>query len=160
MSSENRFTIRVYGLLCQQGHILLSREKIQGQAYLKFPGGGLEYGEGTRACLRREFQEEAGVEVEVGNHFYTTDVFVRSAFHRSLQVISIYYFVSSPNLNQINTGTAKDDPLLAQSGQVLFWQALSSLQEEDFPLPIDQRVVRQLKEDPDFPFANGNLNNG
>ncbi|MCH5686994.1 NUDIX domain-containing protein [Niabella sp. W65] len=41
----------------------------------KFPGGGLELGEGTRDCIIRECKEEIGVDVEVADHIYTTDFF-------------------------------------------------------------------------------------
>ena len=41
--------IRVYGILInEQKQVLVSDELIRGGYYTKFPGGGLEYGEGTR----------------------------------------------------------------------------------------------------------------
>ena len=58
----NRFTIRVYGILFDENkRILVSDEFIRGDYFTKFPGGGLEIGEGTRDCLKREFKEETGV---------------------------------------------------------------------------------------------------
>jgi hypothetical protein len=52
-------TIRVYGILInEQQQILVSDEFIRGMYVTKFCGGGLEEGEGTRDCLRREFMEE------------------------------------------------------------------------------------------------------
>ena len=55
------FTIRVYGILVnQEKQVLVSDEKIRGEYYTKFPGGGMEFGEGTRDCLKREFMEENG----------------------------------------------------------------------------------------------------
>nr|MCU0376467.1 NUDIX domain-containing protein [Chitinophagaceae bacterium] len=60
------FNVRVYGILInEQGELLVADEKIRGGYYTKFPGGGLEFGEGTRDCLVREFQEELGLKVEV-----------------------------------------------------------------------------------------------
>src|SRR3954463_3659823 len=89
-----RFNIRVYGILInEKKQVLVSDELIRGNRYTKFPGGGLEYGEGTRDCLKREFLEEMNLEVEVGEHLYTTDYFQPSAFHPDHQIISIYYFV-------------------------------------------------------------------
>jgi len=41
----------------------------------KFPGGGLQFGEGTIDCIKREFREELGCEIGVLKHFYTTDYF-------------------------------------------------------------------------------------
>src|SRR5947207_13058278 len=90
------FNIRVYGVLInEKKQVLVADEFIRGGYYTKFPGGGLELGEGTRDCLKREFMEEMGLEVEVGEHIYTTDFYVRSAFDPEKQVISIYYYVKA-----------------------------------------------------------------
>lgn len=86
------FNIRVYGiLLLENRQVLVSDEFIRGNYYTKFPGGGLEFGEGTRDCLRREFMEEMNLRVEVGEHLYTTDFFQISAFNPGHQIVSIYY---------------------------------------------------------------------
>src|SRR5450432_2048633 len=87
------FTIRVYGILLNQNkQVLVSDEHIRGSYYTKFPGGGLELGEGTRDCLKREFMEEMNLRVEVGAHIYTTDFYQMSAFNPVDQIIAIYYF--------------------------------------------------------------------
>jgi 8-oxo-dGTP diphosphatase len=92
----NFFNIRVYGVLINdEKQILLSDEYIRGEYYTKFPGGGLEFGEGTRDCLKREFKEEMDLDVEVGEHIYTTDFYQRSAFNPEHQIISIYYYVKA-----------------------------------------------------------------
>jgi len=86
------FTIRVYGILINElKQVLVSDEYIRGGYYTKFPGGGLEFGEGTRDCLKRECKEEMDLKVEIGDHLYTTDFFQMSAFNSSHQIISIYY---------------------------------------------------------------------
>jgi ADP-ribose pyrophosphatase YjhB (NUDIX family) len=88
------FNLRVYGIL-QGKHkeVLVSDEFIRGHRYTKFPGGGLEIGEGTRDCLKREFLEEMNLNVRVTDHLYTTDFFQMSAFNPEHQIISIYYRV-------------------------------------------------------------------
>lgn len=87
-------TIRVYGLLInEKKQVLVSDEYIRGSYYTKFPGGGLEPGEGTRDCLKREFIEEMNLHVEVLDHLYTTDFFQPSAFRPNEQILSIYYYV-------------------------------------------------------------------
>jgi 8-oxo-dGTP pyrophosphatase MutT (NUDIX family) len=88
------FNIRVYGLLItEDNHVLVSDEYIRGDYITKFPGGGLEFGEGTRDCLAREFMEEMNLQVTVGDHLYTTDFFQMSAFSPDQQVVCIYYRV-------------------------------------------------------------------
>ena len=88
-----RFNIRVYGILINETkQVLVSDELVHGMRITKFPGGGLELGEGTRDCLLREFMEEMNLAVEIGEHIYTTDFFQVSAFNSAHQIISIYYF--------------------------------------------------------------------
>ena len=91
----NLFNVRVYGILLgDRNQVLVSDEYIRGEYYTKFPGGGLEFGEGTRDCLKREFKEEMNLDVEIGDHIYTTDFFQLSAFNPGHQIISIYYFAT------------------------------------------------------------------
>ena len=90
------FNIRVYGILLNdKRQVLVSDECIRGDHITKFPGGGLEPGEGTRDCLTREFMEEMNLKVAVDEHFYTTDFYQQSAFNPRHQLLSIYYFVSA-----------------------------------------------------------------
>src|ERR1700753_1223618 len=88
--------IRVYGILLGDNKkVLVSDESIRGQYYTKFPGGGLEFGEGTRDCLRREFKEGMDPEVLIGDHLNTTDFCQMSAFTPEHPIISIYYFAEA-----------------------------------------------------------------
>jgi ADP-ribose pyrophosphatase YjhB (NUDIX family) len=90
------FNLRVYGILINnKKQVLVSDEFIRGKYYTKFPGGGLELGEGTRDCLKREFKEEMNLQVDIGEHIYTTDYYQTSAFNPDHQIISIYYFVNA-----------------------------------------------------------------
>ncbi len=94
--TKGLFNVRVYGLLVNEAkQVLVSDEYIRGAYYTKFPGGGLEFGEGTRDCLVREFMEEMNLPVEVTEHLYTTDFFQLSAFSPGQQIIAIYYKVKA-----------------------------------------------------------------
>ncbi|MEO6818839.1 MAG: NUDIX domain-containing protein, partial [Ginsengibacter sp.] len=88
------FNVRVYGIYINEPcQVLVSDEYIRGKYYTKFPGGGLEHGEGTRDCLKREFMEEMDLKIEVEQHIYTTDFYQQSAFNPADQIISIYYAI-------------------------------------------------------------------
>ena len=89
----NRFNIRVYGILINNGQLLVSDEYIKKNKITKFPGGGLEFGEGPKDCLIREFKEELNLSIKVIAHYYTTDFYVNSSFDTNSQIISIYYIV-------------------------------------------------------------------
>lgn len=149
------FNIRVYGVLInEKKEILVSDELIRGNYYTKFPGGGLEFGEGTRACLEREFLEEMDLAVTVGEHIYTTDFFQLSAFHPDHQIISIYYLVKP--LEEITARISVelfefDDEQMRrynreneiETFRFIPWEQFST---ESVTLPIDKVVAQLLKE--------------
>ncbi|MGZ5281061.1 MAG: NUDIX hydrolase [Bacteroidia bacterium] len=89
-----RFTVRVYGILVnERGEVLLSQEQIEKFPFTKFPGGGLEFGEGPEDCVVREFEEETGLKVFCNRHIYTSGFYIKSAIDPEEQVIGIYYEV-------------------------------------------------------------------
>jgi 8-oxo-dGTP diphosphatase len=150
-----RFNIRVYGVLINdQNQVLVSDELIRGKNYTKFPGGGLEFGEGTRDCLQREFLEEMNLKVEVQEHLYTTDFFQISAFNPDHQIISIYYKVQAlePITARISTSPFDFDAAQmilyeerneTESFRFINWNELT---EDSVTLPIDKVVVGILRK--------------
>jgi 8-oxo-dGTP diphosphatase len=153
----NQFNLRVYGILINdKKELLVSDEYIRGNYYTKFPGGGLEFGEGTRDCLAREFMEEMNLKVEVGDHIYTTDYFQMSAFRPTDQIISIYYYAKA--LEDI-TAPLRDKPFdfderelkmyaEKQETETFRFVNWADLSEDSVTLPIDKIIVRMLLEDP------------
>ena len=135
----NSFNIRVYGLILESGSILLSKELIMGEEVIKFPGGGLEHGEGLIEGLNREFKEEMGQRIYNVKHYYTTDFFQRSSFKFTDQLISIYYTgkLKHKVVNKINK-PKKEQP-------VFIWEKLERLNEVKFKFPIDQLIIKKLK---------------
>ena len=139
-----KFNVRVYGILItEQAELLLSDEYDYGFPHTKFPGGGLELGEGTKECLVREFMEECNLKVEVLDHFYTTDFYQKSAFNDT-QILSIYYRVKPLEDFNFPVSIRKFDFKDQSNGQQsLRWISLKDLTKEELTLPIDQ-VVAEL----------------
>lgn len=147
------FNVRVYGLLLDpQNRLLVSDEFIRGDYFTKLPGGGLEIGEGTRDCLAREFVEETGLAVTVGEHLYTTDFFQISAFNNKDQIISIYYMVHSHDCGSIKTSEIPFDFKPAQvadktaTAESFRWVAIENINEDSMSLPIDKVAIGLLKQ--------------
>ncbi|GAB4092293.1 NUDIX hydrolase [Flaviaesturariibacter terrae] len=146
------FNIRVYGFLVnERNEVLVTDEWIRGMRITKLPGGGLEFGEGTRDCLVREFQEEMALRVEVGEHLYTTDFYQQSAFNPAHQIVSVYYRVRALEPIAVRISTEPfdfDETQLAryaaqqecESFRFIPWDEFS---EDSVSLPID-KVAAQL----------------
>jgi 8-oxo-dGTP diphosphatase len=143
------FNVRVYGVLLDvtKTAILVSDEKHHNRHITKFVGGGLEFGEGTMEALKREFKEELDIEVDVLEHFYTTDFFVSSAFNDDSQVISIYYWVTSNELDKVKADGLQDKvEELVNGGQLLRWLPISKINQTEFTFPIDKKVATLLQQ--------------
>lgn len=148
------FNIRVYGILInERRQVLVSDEYIRGKYYTKFPGGGLELGEGTKDCLKREFMEEMNLEVEVGDHIYTTDFYQASAFNPGHQIISIYYSVKAKEAITVPLRSFAFDfdeqqlKAYAQTGETETFRFINwdDFSEDIVSLPIDKIVAKMLK---------------
>jgi len=150
------FNLRVYGVLInEKKQVLVSDELIHGSYITKFPGGGLEFGEGPRDCLKREFKEEMNLEVEVGEHIYTTDYFQLSAFNPEHQIISVYYFakaleaITTPlrdkefdfDEQQLKVYTSTGE---TETFRFIDWDDFSA---ESVTLPIDKIVAEIIKRE-------------
>jgi 8-oxo-dGTP diphosphatase len=154
-SSPGSFNIRVYGVLInEKKQVLVSDEYIRGSYYTKFPGGGLELGEGTRDCLKREFKEEMSLEVKIGEHLYTTDFYQESAFNPAHQIISIYYMVAALEDITVPLRTKEFDfdeqqmkvynrTRMTETFRFIEWNNFSA---DTVTLPIDKVVATILKE--------------
>lgn len=135
------FNVRIYALLEHKGKVLVIHEPFQGELIYKFPGGGLEFGEGTKDCLIREFKEELNLDVEIGSHFYTQDFFVLNAFDPTEQILLIYYkaTITDKALTQLKILDADINELL--------WIDPENLKAEKFTLEADKVVIELYKKE-------------
>ncbi len=130
------FNVRVYGLLIYENKILIIKEPFAGDVIYKFPGGGLEHGEGLIDCLKREFLEELNLEIEIQGHFYTQDFFLQSRFDENEQIIMIYYRIKAKDISQL--------VVIETEIQELIWKDLNELSTDDLTLPTDKLVTKML----------------
>ena len=112
----------------------------------KFPGGGLEFGESTIDCLKRECIEEFGQEFIVIKHLYTTDFFITSAFNHKQQLISIYYQIEPKNSVQFKVSSFLFDFEKVEGAQSFRWINIEEIEENTFTFQIDKEIGKRLKK--------------
>jgi ADP-ribose pyrophosphatase YjhB (NUDIX family) len=143
------FVIRIYALILNANHeILLTDEYQLSTMMTKFPGGGLEFGEGIIDCLAREITEECnGQEIKNIRHFYTTDFYQKALFYENKQLISIYYLADliEPIKFRISTKPFDFD---IEKGEIqsFRWVKIKTLDQAKLTFPIDRLVAGKLKE--------------
>ena len=149
MTQNKKFILRAYGLVINdKQEILLSDEFEVGMKMTKFPGGGLEFGEGIVEALKREFREECGGQ-EISNvlHFYTTDFFQKAMFFENAQLICVYYLADlvPPIRFKISEKTF-DFEIGGPITQSFRWVKIKDLKEDEITFPIDKFVAGKLKQ--------------
>jgi ADP-ribose pyrophosphatase YjhB (NUDIX family) len=143
----SRFNIRVYGLLIEPEtrKLLVCDEVRFGKKFTKFPGGGLELGEGILDGLRREWLEETGLDIQNPRLFYVNDFLQVSAFSSQDQIISIYYLIDCNYLGKLKLKNNRFDFDLVQEGEILFRLVeMEAPLLEEMSFPIDKIVVEKL----------------
>ena len=143
----NHFNVRVYGLIINdKNELLVSDEYCQNQYMTKFPGGGLEYGEGLIEGLKREFIEECEQEVEVLEHFYTTDFYIKSVFRGGGQLLSVYYLCRFREDIKFKCISTRYDGIPPINDSIAFrCIPIDTLNVDDLSWPVDKHVVALIK---------------
>ena len=143
------FNVRVYAIINnEQGEVLLADEYQLNTKMTKFPGGGLQFGEGTKDCLRREAQEEFGQEIEVLEHYYTLDYYQPSYFYKNCQLLSIYYKARFVDPVRFAISDKPFDFPRWENGSISFrWVAKDRLSPDEVSLPVDKVVAGKLQQE-------------
>lgn len=147
-NESGNFTIRVYGIIInQKSEVLITDEFQLGTKMTKFPGGGLDFGEGTIDCLKREFKEECnGQEIKNISHYYTTDFYQKALFYENTQLLSIYYLAELQKPLQLKISeTPFDFDKMENGNQSFRWVKIKNLNIDEFTFPIDKFVIQKLK---------------
>jgi mutator protein MutT len=135
----NQYNLRVYGIIINSNNeVLVSDERRYGVSMTKFPGGGLNWGEGHKETLVREIKEEMNLDAEIGEFFYVNDFFQPSAYREEDQLFSFYYRVSKIDFDAIPISNHSYP--LTEEGEKFRWVSISDLNEDMFTFPIDKKV--------------------
>jgi len=139
-----RWNLRVYGLLIEDGWILLSRESYPGFEgfMIKLPGGGMQLGEGPEEALTREMEEEVGLKVHSVEIVHIPASCHRSHFDNS-QVVSLYYRVkrdSGQIPRHMNREVIRGETVY----QEFYWCSLKELDAASMTWETDREVVEAL----------------
>jgi len=102
------------------------------------PGGGVEYGEDLQSCLKREFREETGLNIQVENLLFINE-FIDSPLH----AIEFFFKVKLIS-GQLQTG---EDPELRASEQLL--RKVSYYTHQDLLNTDTAKLHNVLQHEPD-----------
>jgi len=117
-----------YAIIMRDANILLMRLRHTGKYHL--PGGGIHIGERIKEALKREVQEETGLDIEVGTLAHFDEIFLyfdpsEKAYH-GLH----FYYICSPKTSQL----IEDDQVDDFAAEKPRWVEIAALQPQDFQI--------------------------
>ena len=127
-----RFRPAIYGVLIQEGRVLLVRAPQTFLGVVGFPGGGIELGEAPLDALRRE----TGLEVEPTRVLWATTELHRAKLRPSQQLVATHWEV------RLVGGTFRPEGN-GDDVEVAFFCPLHALPVEEM-LGVDREVVPLL----------------
>lgn len=142
MKTLDKFNVRVYGIIVHSGRILVSHERFRGESFTKFPGGGVQLGEGVLDALIREFKEELNIEITPSFLFHVTESLQVSRFYSEDQVIAIYYIVTSDEVDSIDISKRKEE--VEEKGEAFEWVELTKFKKEMLSFESDREAASKL----------------
>ena len=127
--------LRVAAIIVRQGRLLLVEHRKRGQRYWVLPGGRLEGNETLDAALRRELQEELGLQAQVGRL-----VIVCESLAPDRHVVNLIF--------QAEIGESAEPQLDPRDPVLAGWQWVSvdQLPRLDFRPPIAEAVQQVIAE--------------
>lgn len=152
--TPDRFNVRAYFFLVRKSppsgdhpgtwEVLLSDELIAGKPCTKWPGGGVEFGEGPMDCVRREAEEELGQSISVGRLIHATGNFIRSAWRPREQVLCHYYLAALDGEARFPISTVPFGFLPGEE-QSLRWAQLDTLRPGELTFETDRSALEALR---------------
>ena len=138
-----KFNARCYVLIrSKQNRILVMKERWQGVDLNKFPGGGLELGEGLLECIHREIAEEFSSSEKLAySHFFTPTECFASRFKPQEQLL-LNYFTNSTEADELQWSLIPNDPNLLG----MQWLELKAENAQWFTLQSDRDAFLKLLE--------------
>lgn len=124
--------VSVYGVLIQDGKILLLRNRSSGK--LAFPGGGVEVGEPLNPALRREMREETGLEIEVGKFI----IFKEHFFYYDPLDVAFHSFMFFYRCTPVTQSLVADDQVDDLESEKPRWYDLASLDRSQIQRPLQE----------------------
>ena len=138
-----KFNARCYALIrSNQNRVLVMMERWQGVDLNKFPGGGLELGEGLLECIYREIGEEFQKSEHLNySHLYTPTNCFASRFKPNEQLLLNYFSSKELANEELWTLIPGDKNLLGMK-----WLELKSENASWFTLQSDREAFLSLLE--------------
>jgi 8-oxo-dGTP diphosphatase len=120
----NKLRLRVCGLCLEDDRLLMINHRgIRNGDFWAPPGGGLNFGESLETCLKREFNEETGLSVEIQNF-----QFISEFINMPLHAIEIFFLVKiTHGIVKMGIDPEMKDNQIIQEVKFMSWKEITGL---------------------------------
>lgn len=148
----NRLRLRVCGICIENDKILMLSHRGIGDTDVFWcpPGGGIQFGESTHEALKREFEEETGLFIEIGDL-----LFVNEFMQPPLHALELFFEVKQKGGN-LHLGS---DPEMTSDNQIIQEMRWMSIEEiKAYPAHEVHTLFRHCESLSDIYQLRGYLN--
>ncbi len=142
----HRLRVRACGICVEGDSILLANHSgITDGNFWAPPGGGIEFGESASDCLKREFEEETGLKIEVCDFLFACELIIGP-----LHAIELFFKVNLiGGVLQTGSDPESGSDQILQEVAFLTWQELNELKMDEihgiFKIPKEKCEISQIR---------------
>lgn len=138
-TTEGRFNYRVAGLIVKDNKLLIMQDK--GQPYFYVPGGRIKMNEKSEDAVKREIQEELGVEVNVNRMLWINENFFKEeTSEEQFHEVCFFYLVELKE----NEDLKGNEFVVDEEGKIhtYYWKTLDEIKYINlYPQFLRERIV-------------------
>lgn len=138
-TTEGRFNYRVAGLIVKDNKLLIMQDK--GQPYFYVPGGRIKMNEKSEDAVKREIQEELGVEVKVNRMLWINENFFKEeTSEEQFHEVCFFYLVELKE----NEDLKGNEFVVDEEGKIhtYYWKTLDEIKYINlYPQFLREKIV-------------------
>lgn len=138
-TTEGRFNYRVAGLIVKDNKLLIMQDK--GQPYFYVPGGRIKMNEKSVDAVKREIQEELGVEVNVDRMLWINENFFKEeTSEEQFHEVCFFYLVEFKE----NEDLKGNEFVVDEEGKIhtYYWKTLDEIKYINlYPQFLREKIV-------------------
>ena len=138
-TTEGRFNYRVAGLIMKDNKLLIMQDK--GQPYFYLPGGRIKMNEKSEDAVKREIQEELGVEVNVNRMLWINENFFKEeTYEEQFHEVCFFYLVELKD----NEHFKGNEFVVDEEGKIhtYYWKTLDEIKYINlYPQFLREKIV-------------------
>jgi mutator protein MutT len=140
-----RFNYRSVGVILNQNQVLIHKSQSQKDDFWALPGGRVEFGEPANETIKREMQEELGIDVCVERLLWVVENFF-DYNGKSYHELGFYFLISTTTDSDIYAQVEAFDGIEKDNHLIFKWHEIEALEDIELHPKFLQSALKSLPE--------------